>query len=468
MTMKKITTVAALALSLCLSSSVLTPIAAVNAADAPTSQQVVPKNGVATIHNAGTEGAPVMALSNSSMNPAGHSLANNTQWQIFGTIDLKGTSYTNVGGNQWVNSMYVADAADTPAMTPASFVGRINYVPGYGVRLFQINGSTVTNTGRYLQHGTTWKVSGTITINGRGYTNLGGNQWVESQYIVNAADSSATDDSSLPNGTFAVISYAKGYGIAVWQQNSNGTFSVANHAPLTNGTRWAVHKKTTANGRTYYNLGGNQWIQADYAVVGRATGDALTLDVPYVSQYNPVFAPWGCAATAMSMLLGYDGVTIDKSFLTYAQDHLPMYPGNPGGQKGNVYTGAGFGWVIGPNALTDYAHNWDKKVVNVSGASTETIKQLVLTGHPVLYYGWSSYQNLKADTNRNHCKVILGYKDGQFLVHDPLYSNSSKTAGQGGTKELGYNNGYDQGAIYWSTMSKFNAEYNGQALSVNR
>lgn len=64
--------------------------------------------------------------------------------------------------------------------------------------------------------------------------------------------------------------------------------------------------------------------------------------------------------------------------------------------------------------------------------------------------------------------MILGYKDGQFLVHDPLYSNSSKTAGQGGTKELGYNNGYDQGAIYWSTMSKFNAEYNGQALSVNR
>lgn len=467
---KKLLAVATIGLSVSLCAGALVPAASAFAADSTPSGELVAAAGVKTVRTNSGNGTAVLSLTGTTMQPTGRSLANGTQWQIFGTMTLNGTGYTNVGGNQWVASADLADPAQGPVVTPDSFIGRIHFVPGYGVRLFAAQNGGVTPTGRYLQHGTAWKVTGHATINGIVYDNLGGNQWVEAQYIEKVGSSTPSGNTVTPlaSGSWAVVSYAKGAGIAVWQRSANGSFSLAKHSPLSNGSRWTVYQKATANGKTYYNLGGNQWVQGDYVIVGRATGDALTLDVPYISQYNPVFAPWGCASTALSMLMAYDGVKVDKAFLQYAQEHLPMYPANPDGQKGDPFTGKGFGWVIGPNALTTYAHNWDKRVVNISGASTETIKNLVLTGHPVVYYGWSSYQNLKADKNRNHDKVILGYKNGLFLVHDPLYSNSSKTAGQGGTKELGYNNGYDQGAIYWSTMSKFNAEYNGQALSTNR
>lgn len=97
-------------------------------------------------------------------------------------------------------------------------------------------------------------------------------------------------------------------------------------------------------GISWYTLGGAQPI----APVER------TLNVPYVSQYVPVFSPWGCAGASMTMLLRYKGKTVD---LKYVQDNLPMYPNDKGGQKGNVYTGAGFGWVITPDSLANYAKN---------------------------------------------------------------------------------------------------------------
>lgn len=59
-------------------------------------------------------------------------------------------------------------------------------------------------------------------------------------------------------------------------------------------------------------------------------------NVPWISQYKPVFALWGCASAAMAMLIESRGIHVD---LKYAQDTLPMYPANKDGQLGNVYTG---------------------------------------------------------------------------------------------------------------------------------
>lgn len=187
------------------------------------------------------------------------------------------------------------------------------------------------------------------------------------------------------------------------------------------------------------------------------TTEIILGNVPYVSQYTPVFAPWGCAGAAMAMLLRSKNVSVD---LRYVQDNLPMYP-QPGGQKGNVYTGEGFGWVITPATLTAYMRRWYANVRNISGSDTNTIINTVLSGKPVLYYGYSSYQKV-GDNVRNHCKVIAGYKDGKFLVYDPLYYSPDAGPGTGGG-----NMNYDLGAKHWLPVSKFNNEYNRQAIVID-
>ncbi len=234
----------------------------------------------------------------------------------------------------------------------------------------------------------------------------------------------------------------------------------------------------------YYQTGNYVWLRQPRAnnqygyLVGRNHGqawgtfgkyrvlkDRADSTQYYTSQYNPVFAPWGCASAALSMLMKYDGTfknvpgATEYDKLKYMQDNLPRNK-NLGGQDGNPYTGAGFTRVILSNALTNYAHQLgDKNVRDISGASLDTIANLVLDGHPVVYYGWSSY-NGGGNMARNHCKVIMGYNgaNNTFLVHDPLYMNKHFYKGGGGMRE-GIYNGYDLGPISWVSANSIAKEY---------
>lgn len=146
--------------------------------------------------------------------------------------------------------------------------------------------------------------------------------------------------------------------------------------------------------------------------------------------------------------------------LPYVFRHTPMYP-KKGGQVGNVYTGAGFGRVENAYALTKYGEQLlrkfnrksTEKFHNISGYSVNRIKNLILHKHPVLFYGYSSYQKY-GDLNRNHCKVISGYRHGYFRVYDPLYYNKHQVAGEGG-----HNMNFDRGAISWISLKHFTYEY---------
>ncbi|BDR58431.1 C39 family peptidase [Xylocopilactobacillus apicola] len=351
--------------------------------------------------------------------------------------------------------MFVTTGRQRVLADDVAFVGQVSYVKGYSIRVYQVNGTGVASTDKLLLDGTLWKVFGSQDINGVQYYNVGGNQWVQAQYIKKYI---APEIPSWDGKSYVTVGYEPGYGIAVYQAPGFGNTLVSG-LYLQNGTTWKVVGQRQVDGKTWYEVGTNQWVPADNVVPGQINATSVKLSVPYISQYTPVYAPWGCAGTAMAMLIDYEGPIVD---LRTVQDNLPMYP-TPGGQKGNVYTGVGFGYVINSIALTNYAHRWNNNVRNVTGANTETIKNLVLTGHPVLYYGYSSYQT---DTNRNHCKVIVGYDNGNFLIHDPLYFSANDGAGSGGTRKLGYNNGYDNGAIYWSNLSKFNHEYAGSAMTI--
>ena len=368
----------------------------------------------------------------------------------------------------------------TNSMVKQEFVGKINYVPGYGVNLWKIteDNSVSWSAPRRLATGSTWKVYGYTEINKDRLYNLGGNQWVYSQYIVNT-DSPTTpanaDMTPLPKNSFVVVAYTPNYGIAVWNQNGD-KLKLAGKT-LANGSSWKAFGKKDFNNTTFYNLGGNQWVDSTYVIEGTSTGkytvlkDDASSQEYYTSQYNPVFAPWGCASAALSMLMKYDGNwknvpgTTDAQKLRYMQDHLPQ--NNYGGQVGNPYTGAGFKSVITSKALANYAHSLgDSRIKDISGVSLNTIADLVEAGHPVLYYGWSSYDG-GGNKARNHCKVILGYNpaNNTFLVHDPLYQYKYFYRGGGGQRE-GIYNGYDLGPIAWVNASSIGREFRNNALTI--
>lgn len=72
---------------------------------------------------------------------------------------------------------------DTNQDVPFTAVGRVNYVPGYGIMLWGQPGYK-NALNRYLPHGSRWKIFKKRYINGSVYYNLGGSQWVDGKYII--------------------------------------------------------------------------------------------------------------------------------------------------------------------------------------------------------------------------------------------------------------------------------------------
>lgn len=108
------------------------------------------------------------------------------------------------------------------------------------------------------------------------YTNNYNGQHVDMSYdfggLFTGTSSSSTGGTNIDTGTpttptvtqnaVAQIKYVPGYGIALW----NGYASSRSYAgrTLKHASRWKVLKQTQVDGHYWYNLGGNQWIEAQY------------------------------------------------------------------------------------------------------------------------------------------------------------------------------------------------------------
>ncbi|MDT2796126.1 GBS Bsp-like repeat-containing protein [Enterococcus cecorum] len=319
------------------------------------------------------------------------------------------------------------------------------------------------NTGIYTTHVYMYANNGKVKAKGLPTVNVTATNLAE-------AVSAEITNINQSKGTFDVIVYTKSTSgvksvlVPVWhQQNQSDIKWYTASKVAANTYRASINVKNHhfSNGRytahVYMTNNKNQkigYVAGNVQLNGVYNRIEMT-NVPWISQYRPVFAPWGCASAAMAMLIESRGIHVD---LKYAQDTLPMYPANKDGQLGNVYTGAGFGFVIKPSGLVRHAHKWTNAVYNISGSSTQQIIDTVLNAQPVLYYGFSGYQ---VDNIRNHCKVVVGYKDGKFKVHDPLYMRVSDGPGSRGTNKT-----YSRGAIHWITVAQFNQEYAGNAITI--
>ncbi|OFT97980.1 GW dipeptide domain-containing protein [Aerococcus sp. HMSC23C02] len=345
-----------------------------------------------------------------------------------------------------------------------------------------VNYTATISNGNHTLDTLPWGIPGYKTIASRSdmKKHTGDQVKVSSEVSTNRADWAYITLSDGTSGWFDRAGLTKGQ-VDVYTSNAK---NVNYSARLTHGNHtldskpWGIPGFETIKSRgqmkayTGQNVQVNQEVstnRADWVNITLADGTRGWIDakaiapervlnhVPYVSQYKPVFAPWGCAGAASAMLLGAKDVDFNLDTLIR---NTPMYPSDPNGQKGDVFTGQGFGWVINPKGLTNYLKTYYSGVKNITGASTQEIIDTVLGGNPVLYYGYSSYQK-PGDYVRNHCKVITGYKNNAFRVYDPLYSNANKGAMTGGK-----NPAYDLGAKHWLPISKFNLEYNGQAITI--
>lgn len=290
---------------------------------------------------------------------------------------------------------------------------------------------------------------------------------------VNVANASTTSNTSsttsfttkLASNAYMTVSYKPNRSINIWKFNSQTNKFSTTGQRIANGQSRRIYYEKKVGKSTYYYLGKKQWVNAVNTIKTHLihTRYNVLKNNPksrqyYLSQYFPVFAPWGCASTSLGMLMEYDNTfryvpgSTTRQKLTYMQNHLPRNKAN-GGQDGNPYSGAGFTRVILSYRLTQYAHQLgDQNIRDISGISTSNMAKMVLAGHPVLYYGYSSYD---AGGARNHCKVIFGYskKSNKFLVHDPLYRSNRFYKGGGGRNQ------YDLGPISWVKASQIAKEF---------
>jgi GH25 family lysozyme M1 (1,4-beta-N-acetylmuramidase) len=136
----------------------------------------------------------------------GKYLANGSRWKVTAKSEVNGNWWYNLGGNQWVDGRYVMvtgfssipenksdDSGSsshngdnlTTGETNYRAVGKINYIPGYGVNLWYGYGNSAKFSGRRLQHGSSWKIfKRAVLDSGKIWYNLGGNQWIDGNYVV--------------------------------------------------------------------------------------------------------------------------------------------------------------------------------------------------------------------------------------------------------------------------------------------
>lgn len=217
---------------------------------------------------------------------------------------------------------------------------------------------------------------------------------------------------------------------------------------------WADRGYQRINGVDYYfdptnaNMYQNRWVNV-YGWTYHADNNGHLWFPRWYSQFTPAFYGEGCSVFSLAMLLS------PKEYINtnYALQLLAQR------QAGNLVTGAGFSVIIQPNSLVELAHHFDPTVRNISGSSVSDIISWINAGHPVQYYGYSSYERSYA--HRNHNKVIVGYRNGYFRIYDPCYwSTADGWYSRGG-------NAYDYGAMAWVSVSQFSREYAGQAITVD-
>ncbi|WP_461217947.1 MucBP domain-containing protein [Lapidilactobacillus salsurivasis] len=113
-------------------------------------------------------------------------LPHRSRWQIFEKASRADETWYNLGGQQWVQAKYLKLAEpprDNYHITQLKGVATINYLPGYGIALWNHYGAhRQLATWNKLPHQSRWRVFAQASNGAEIWYNLGGQQWISSKY----------------------------------------------------------------------------------------------------------------------------------------------------------------------------------------------------------------------------------------------------------------------------------------------
>ncbi len=139
----------------------------------------------------------------------------------------------------------------------------------------------------------------------------------------------------------------------------------------------------------------------------------------------------GCEVTSLAMLLNYIGAPVTK--LQLAQE-IPYHSSNPNlGFVGSPYEASGY--TIYPPALMNIMQKYAGSSVNLTGQGTNSIKNSIDSGKPVI--AWVRISGFYL-----HCVLITGYNNDGFFYNDPWSGAKNKyisnSAFETAWKAIGY------------------------------
>ena len=115
------------------------------------------------------------------------SLANGTDWKIDKkSTHTDGSVWYRVANDQWVNANDV-EVKGSNYVTSVSGMVKINYIPGYGVNVYNSPASNNKFTGTRLADGTTWRVTSKQIVDGQTWYKVNAG-WVNGKYCIYNAD----------------------------------------------------------------------------------------------------------------------------------------------------------------------------------------------------------------------------------------------------------------------------------------
>ncbi|KRK95296.1 glycoside hydrolase family 73 protein [Companilactobacillus futsaii] len=115
------------------------------------------------------------------------SLASGTDWKIDQkSVHSDGSVWYRVATNQWVSANDV-EVKGSNYVTSVSGMVKINYIPGYGVNVYNSPASNNKFTGTRLADGTTWRVTSKQIVDGQTWYKVNAG-WVNGKYCIYNAD----------------------------------------------------------------------------------------------------------------------------------------------------------------------------------------------------------------------------------------------------------------------------------------
>ncbi|WP_278553421.1 GH25 family lysozyme [Companilactobacillus farciminis] len=134
-----------------------------------------------------------------------------------------------------------------------------SYVP---LMALQTDGSMKTITNRALSNNTSWQTDQTKVVDGTTYYRVATNEWVAEQYLANnSSTTNAASDANVIKVNNANSSY-----VQLVALQADGSMKTITNRALANNTSWQTDQTKVVDGKTYYRVATNEWINAEYII----------------------------------------------------------------------------------------------------------------------------------------------------------------------------------------------------------